>query len=81
METIPKSFELDFNGGKIKVAEHKIAGQIVFRIVFPDRRTPLVINRAEHFDAHSFWTSIPEGRQKEAEEIGALISNYLNANE
>jgi hypothetical protein len=28
-------------------------------------------------DAPFFWTSIPEGRQKEAEGVGKLIEEYL----
>lgn len=71
-------FELNHNGIKLKVQEHNINGTTVFRILFPDSRKPLVITSATHISYTDFWTSIPEGRQKEAEEIGALISEHLN---
>jgi len=71
-------FELDYNGSKIKVQEHTIASTTVFRIAFPDSRKPLVVTSATHSNYTDFWTSVPEGRQKEAEEIGALISEHLN---
>jgi len=70
-------FALDFNNGKIEVSRHSIGEQVIFRIVFSDKRQPLVISRAAHSNAYNFWTSIPEGRQKEAEEVGALISEYF----
>ncbi len=74
-----KQFELKSNDVRLRVQEHKIAGQTVFRIAFSDRTPPLVITKAQHFEAHNFWTSIPEGRQNEAEEIGAVISNHLKS--
>lgn len=46
--------------------------------MFQDGRKPLVIARASNVDAAKFWTSIPEGRQKEANEVGSLIETYLN---
>jgi len=45
-------------------------------IVFPDGRPGLAITRATHADGHRFWTSIPEGRQTEAERIGAPIERF-----
>jgi len=71
------NFELSFNGEKIKVQRHSIGKQTIFRIIFSDKRPTLVITRALHENAYKFWTSIPEGRQREAEEIGALISEYF----
>jgi len=71
-------FELDYKGHSIQVQEHIVAGQTVFRVVFRDSRKPLVVTKAMHSNYTDFWTSIPEGRQKEAEEIGGLITEYLN---
>lgn len=71
-------FELNYKGNSIKVQEHTVTGQTVFRVVFPDSRKPLVLTRAMRINYTDFWTSVPEGRQKEAEEIGALISEHLN---
>ena len=77
MERSENNFELDFRDGKIKVQRHSIGTQVIFRIIFSDKRTALVITRASHSNAYNFWTSVPEGRQKEAEEVGPLISEYF----
>jgi hypothetical protein len=73
-------FVLDFKDGKINVQRHSIGGQTIFKIIFSDKRSPLVITRALHANANRFWTSIPEGRQREAEEVGPLISEYFKTN-
>ncbi len=79
MERSQDNFELDFKGGKIKVSRHSIRSQVIFKIVFSDNRRPLVATRALHADAYKFWTSIPEGRQREAEEVGPLIVEYFKS--
>jgi len=79
MATEEDKFELTFKEGKIKVERHYIGAQTIFRIFFSDKRSPLVITRAAHSYADKFWTSIPEGRQREAEEVGALISEYFKS--
>ena len=77
MENNPDIFELDFNGGKIRVQRHFVANQTIYRVVFTDKRAALVVTRALNENAASWWTSIPEGRQKEANEIGPLIAEYI----
>jgi hypothetical protein len=77
MEKDQNNFVLDFKEGKINVQRHSISGQTLFKISFSDKRSPLVITRALHANMHRFWTSIPEGRQREAEEVGPLISEYF----
>ena len=79
MENTLNNFELDFKESKIKVQKHSLAGQVIFRIQFSDNRSPLAITRAMHANMNRFWTSIPEGRQREAEEVGLLISEYFKA--
>lgn len=76
MEKDQNNFALDFKEGKINVQRHSIGGQTLFKINFSDKRNPLIVTRVLHANAHRFWTSIPEGRQKEAEEVGPLISEY-----
>jgi hypothetical protein len=70
------SFELSYKDQTVIVRRHSVGGITVFRISFSDRRPPLVITRARHQNAFNFWTSIPEGRQTEAEEIGPLIAEF-----
>lgn len=76
MESNNDKFELYYKNDKIEVQRHSIGIQTVFRISFRDKRPPLVIIRALHANAYRFWTSIPEGRQREAEEIGTLIVQH-----
>ena len=79
MESSEDVFELNFKDGMIRVQRHFISNQIIYRIVFSDKRIPLVITRALTGNSAHWWTSIPEGRQREAEEIGLLIEKYLEA--
>jgi hypothetical protein len=50
---------------------------VAFRVSFSSEREPIVVARAKGMDRPFFWTSIPEGRQKEAEGVGKLIEDYL----
>jgi len=77
MDKNETDFELDFEKGKIQVHRLLVGTQTIFRVIFSDKRQHLVVTRATHADAYKFWTSIPEGRQKEAEEVGSLISEYF----
>jgi hypothetical protein len=81
MENSLDIFELNFKDGKVRVQRHSVSHQTIYQIVFSDKRTPLVITRAQNEHAVHWWTSIPEGRQREAEEIGALIADYITANQ
>ena len=81
MEINPDIFELDFKDDKIRVQRHFVSNQTIYRIVFSDKRSPLVITRTLTENAAHWWTSIPEGRQSGAEEIGPLIADYIKANQ
>ena len=81
MENSPDIFELDFKEGNIRVQRHFVASQTIYRIVFSDKRDPLVVTRTLTDNAARWWTSIPEGRQRKAEEIGPLIADYITANQ
>jgi hypothetical protein len=81
MENGAAIFELDFKAGKMRVQRHLVANQTIYRVVFSDKRSPLVVTRALTDNASHWWTSIPEGRQREAEEIGILIANHIKANQ
>ncbi len=70
-------FDLELNGVKMKVNELDLPGYTSFRIVFSSQRPPLVVARSKDTDRNTFWTSIPEGRQKEAEGVGKLIEEYF----
>ena len=74
-------FEVDFNGGRIRVQRLLVANQTIYRVAFSDKRNPLILTRATSDNAGYFWTSVPEGRQREADEVGAVIANYIKANQ
>ncbi len=56
-----------------------IPGYVAFRVEFSSERQPIVVARAQGMDLPYFWTSIPEGRQKEAEGVGKLIVDFLKS--
>lgn len=72
-------FILTYNNIRIRVQRHSLQGTFVYHIVFEDKRPPLVITRALTENEVKWWTSIPEGRQPEAEEIGPLIAEYIQS--
>lgn len=69
-------FQIEVQGLELNVTSHIINNNEVFRIVFSDNRPPLIINEALA-GGRLFWTSIPQGRQKEAEFFGKLIEVKL----
>ena len=69
-------FEIDIDGFIMTVTSHLIDGDELFHITFSDGRPPLVVNEAIS-GSRTFWTSIPQGRQKEAEFFGAKIAEKL----
>lgn len=77
MESSEVTFELNFKDVKIRVQRHLVSNQTIHRIVFSDERTLLIITMALTDNAAHWRTSIPEGRQREAEEIVPLIEKYL----
>jgi hypothetical protein len=70
-------FELQLNSVTMKVYELAIPKYTAFRVVFSSPRQPIVVAKTKDADKNIFWTSIPEGRQKEAEGIGKLIEEYF----
>ncbi|MBC7948521.1 MAG: hypothetical protein H7Y42_11610 [Chitinophagaceae bacterium] len=79
MEKSPTNFEINLGESKASVQQHSVGGQVIFRVQFSNNRPPLVLHRAVNANESRFWTSIPEGRQREAEEIGKLISAHFKS--
>ncbi|WP_316819122.1 hypothetical protein [Pedobacter nyackensis] len=79
MREIEPPFDLEWEGNSIKVSEHELAGKRIFHIHFNDDKKPLVITVGLGLGDQKFWTSIPQGRQSEAEQIGKLIAAYIRA--
>ena len=74
------SFVLHVEGLTLRVSSHIINDAEVFRLVFSDKRPPLTITETfigSKISRHDFWTSLPQGRQKEAEFFGRKINHHL----
>jgi hypothetical protein len=76
MREIELPFEILYKGKNVKVSEHSIDDKRVFR-VYLDK--PLSITVGETRSEQKFWTSVPQGRQLEAEETGKLIAAYIRS--
>ncbi|MFC4231497.1 hypothetical protein ACFOW1_06335 [Parasediminibacterium paludis] len=74
---VEDKFELTYGATTIAVERFTIGKTIAYKAVFSSKRPPLVLTRATNFELGKFWTSIPEGRQKEAEGVGEMIEDYL----
>lgn len=73
----PEVFDVELNGQMVNVSVHTIKSAKVFHVVHAGRKPPLNITIAENSDGEKFWTSIPEGRQEEAEFAGKVIAAYI----
>ena len=71
-------FTIEYEG-IATVTEHEVEETRVFHIAFTGSRKALVITVAEGPGGKKWWTSVPQGRQKEAEEVGRLIATYIRA--
>ena len=79
MREIEPPFEVEFLGKTARIAEHELAGKRVFQVDFGKGERPLVISTGIGVSGDKFWTSIPQGRQKEATDIGKLIAEHIRA--
>jgi len=76
--TSDESFSFDAYGVTITCQRLDISKHIAYYVKFSSSRKPITIARAKFVDSKARWTSIPEGRQKEAEGVGELIDQYLS---
>jgi len=73
----PKAFDIHLNGQSVQVTVHTIKSARVFHLIYSHSKLPLNITIAENKDGEKFWTSVPEGRQEEAEFAGKVIAAYI----
>ena len=73
------TFEIELNGIRAWVTRHQIRSTVVYHIVYANGMLPLTITRAAKEDGSPFWTSVPQGRQAEAELAGKAIASFENA--
>ena len=79
MREIEPPFEVEMEGRQISIAEHQVGPKRIFHIDFKGWKKPLVITVGLGLRDQKFWTSIPQGRQAEAEQIGKLIAEHIRA--
>lgn len=76
MKEATAHFDINFSGRVLKVKEVKM-GKDKLYVVSGEGMQPLGLTVARAHGGGEFWTSMPEGRQQEAEDIGPLIDEYL----
>jgi len=74
-------FSIDAHGVIITCQRLDIPKHVAYFVKFSSARKPITVARAKFVDSDIRWTSIPEGRQKEAEGVGKLIDQYLSRKE
>jgi len=74
-----ETFDLEFGNSTIRVEQIQIPGQTFFRVLFSNQIPELKLLRATNASQQKFWTSVPEGRQELAEQVGSLIENYYRS--
>lgn len=78
-ETQNEIFDLQFGVTNIRVERLDIPGQTFFRVKFSNEIPPLTLLRATNAKEERFWTSVPEGRQQLAEQLGPIIEDYYRS--
>jgi hypothetical protein len=73
-------FEVIYKNQTLPVEVITLAANTLFRVSLIEKIS-LIITRAMGDNGKKFWTSIPEGRQVEAEAIGPLIEAWYRDNQ
>ena len=73
-----RSFYLEYQNVLVHIQELQDFGQSLFRATF-DTGPPLLIKRVKDEKGEYFWTSVSQGRENLAAEIGALIQKHYRA--
>lgn len=65
-------FEIEHKGETVKVIPRRIGMDHVYIIDFPSRRPPIMLTKATRQGGGHFWTTVPEERDKKAQEAALL---------
>ena len=79
MQQKPLKFEVKYKDKIVKIEEVHLGKDTFFRGAF-ENGTQIFLTRMKNSVGEYSWTSIPAGRQKEADEIGSLIAEYIKQN-
>ena len=74
-------FEIKYLNTTLYIKPVEMPGRYAFHVSFSSSRKPILVVRATDFNGDKFWTSMPEGRQNEAEGVGALIEQHIKDNQ
>jgi len=74
-------FEIKYGNTSLYITPVDLSDRFAFQVSFSSLRKTLLVIRAVDHKGNRFWTSMPEGRQKEAEGVGALIEDYIRQHE
>lgn len=77
MDKNQNRFEIEHENKVARIEKLSVAGQTIFRVDYDG--SAVFITRATNATGSRFWTSVPEGRRKFAEEIGPLIEKYFKS--
>ncbi len=72
-------FEILFEGNIVQVEEIHLHSQVLFRVIFKGKVPALVLCRSVNATLQKFWTSVPEGRQELASQVGILIEDHFRS--
>lgn len=73
-------FDVNYLNKKVTIEEVHMGKDVFFRGAF-ENGTQIFLTRMKNSEGDYSWTSIPAGRQKEADEIGRLIELFISKNE
>jgi hypothetical protein len=72
-----EDFQVEVDRIKLNIIVRHSNGRVLFLISFPDGRPSLVLTRLVNIYDKKVWTSIPEGRMAEAQQIGPEIVKHF----
>lgn len=73
MEREKPDWQAVYKGHPINIWKRQVKDATVYYVSSSPEKKPLVITKAIKAGGKVFWTSVPQGLQKQAEEIGAII--------
>lgn len=79
MDNLDKNFEVRFEDQPVQIEVIRAGKQVLFKAMSANQQIALFLTRAKDSEGSYFWTSIPEGKQQLAEQIGLLIEQHINS--
>lgn len=73
MQKCGEIFTITYNGQDVNVQPYTFKNRELFAVGLPHKQ--LIITKTEKLNGTEIWTSMPQGDQKLAEQIGRLIDD------